>query len=196
VRAIAEAGLEVQRQAPGGAPLLVGDLSARTGGKIARHNSHRSGRDVDLLWFVTTPAGASIRNPTFVHIGSDGLAPVPNTDRFVRLDVPRQWLLIKALLTSSAIDVQWMFCSADVEAIVINYALARGEEPALIARAQNVLLEPGDSLPHDDHIHLRVACRPEDTVRGCEGGGPYWEWLPPPPELGPLAPEELSAMID
>ena len=33
-------------------------------------------------------------------------------------------------------------------------------------------LQPGDSLPHDDHFHLRVACSPEEAQAGCSGGGP------------------------
>jgi penicillin-insensitive murein endopeptidase len=98
----------------------------------------------------------------------------------VRLDVPRQWELIAALLTSPHIEVQWLLASSSIEALVIDYALARGEDPELIWRAQNVMLEPTDSLPHDDHLHLRIACSPEANARGCEGGGPYWNWLSPP----------------
>jgi len=32
-------------------------------------------------------------------------------------------------------------------------------------------------------LHLRIACSPDASVQGCEGGGPYWSWLPPPSEL-------------
>ena len=178
VHGIEDAARRVSVALPEGAPLLVGDISAKQGGRIARHYSHRSGRDVDLLWYVTTPEGASIRNPTFVRLGADGLGRVPQVGGYVRLDVPRQWELIKALLTSPHIEVQWLFSSSIVEALVIDYALARGDDPEIIRRAQNVMLEPADSLPHDDHLHLRVACSPEAGVQGCEGGGPYWNWLP------------------
>jgi penicillin-insensitive murein DD-endopeptidase len=179
IEGIQQAARRVHEALPGGAPLLVGDISARHGGKISRHYSHRSGRDVDLLWYVTTPDGASVRSPTFVRLGADGLGRVPNIGGFVRLDVPRQWELIKALLTSPHIDVQWLLASSTVEALVIDYGLARGDDPELIWRAQNVMLEPADSLPHDDHLHLRIACSPAQSARGCEGGGPYWNWLPP-----------------
>ncbi len=195
VEAIERAAKRVHDELPGGAPLLVGDLSARHGGKIRRHNSHRTGRDVDLLWYVTTPRGAPIRNPDFVQIGPDGLAPIPRREGFVRLDVPRQWLLVKALLESSAISVQWMFCSGPVEALLIDYAMARGESLDLVFRAQNVLMEPGDSLPHDDHIHLRIACSPISTVRGCEGGGPRWTWLPDTPYLDGFEEAALTRLI-
>jgi penicillin-insensitive murein DD-endopeptidase len=194
VHGIEEAARRVHEVFPGGAPLLVGDISARQGGKIARHQSHRSGRDVDLLWYVTTLDGVSIRNPSFVQLGPDGLGRVPGRGGYVQLDVPRQWLLIKALLDSPHMNVQWLYSSSIVEALVLNYALAKGDDPELIWRAQNVMLQPMDSLPHDDHLHLRVACSPEASVRGCEGGGPYWNWLPPPAQLGPFQESDIELL--
>jgi penicillin-insensitive murein endopeptidase len=77
-----------------------------------------------------------------------------------------------------------MFCSLDVEALLIDYARALGEPPDLVWHAETVLMQPGDSLVHDDHIHMRIACTPEEMVFGCEGGGPRWEWLPPAPTGG------------
>jgi penicillin-insensitive murein DD-endopeptidase len=163
--------------------LVVGDLSARQGGKIERHQSHRTGRDVDLLFYVTTPAGAPIASPGFVAFGADGLARVPGSGRFVRFDVARNWQLVKALLSSSRAAIQRLYVSHELEALMIDYARARGEDAALIWHAEMVLAEPGDSSPHDDHFHLRVACSREQAVGGCQGGGPYWDWLPAPPEL-------------
>jgi penicillin-insensitive murein endopeptidase len=196
VRGIVEAARVVHETFPGGAPLLIGDISARHGGKISRHQSHRSGRDVDLLWYVTTPDGASVKNPSFVHLGADGLARVPGRGGYVQLDVPRQWLLIKSLLSSRAMDVQWLYSSSIVEALIVDYARAKHEDPELIWRAQNVMLEPADSLPHDDHLHLRVACSPEASVQGCEGGGPYWNWLPSRAQLGPLQDADIELLGD
>lgn len=183
VRALMGAALAVSKKLPGGAPLVIGDLSAKTGGKIPRHQSHRSGRDVDLPWYVTTPEGAPVKNPGFVAIGPDGLAKLENGDQYVRLDIAREWLLVKELITSPDIDVQWMFCSRAVEALLIEYARARGEPVSIVDEAETVLMQPGDSLAHDDHIHLRIACTPEEAIAGCEGGGPRWEWFPALPAL-------------
>jgi penicillin-insensitive murein endopeptidase len=80
-------------------------------------------------------------------------------------------------------NVQWMFISAPLEALITEYARARGEDLDLVWHAENVMLQPKDSLPHDDHMHLRTACTPEESVVGCEGGGPYWPWLPQLPSL-------------
>lgn len=193
VAAIERAARAVHEKRPGGAPLVVGDLSARHGGRIPRHNSHRTGRDVDLLFYVTTPSGAPVRNPGFVPFGADGLAHLED-GRFLRLDVERQWLFFKELLTDPEIDVQFLFVSRDLEALIIDYALAKETDLSLVWRAQTVMIQPVDSLPHDDHVHMRIACRPEDAVRGCSGGGPRWEWLEPLPSFeGPL--DELLAAL-
>jgi penicillin-insensitive murein endopeptidase len=183
VRAVERAARLVEEQHPGGAPLVLGDLSAKQGGKVPRHNSHRTGRDIDLLWYVTTPSGAPVKNPGFVQIEEDGLAVVPGTDDYVMLDVPRMWTLLRILLTSPDVGVQWMFCSRPIEALLIDHARARGEPDEVVWRAETVLLQPGDSLAHDDHIHLRIACSPEEMISGCQGGGPYWQWLPPIPKF-------------
>lgn len=193
VTLIEEAAAHVERELPNGAPLVVGDLSARWGGKIPGHNSHRTGRDVDLLYYATTTAGVPVRTPGFVHFEGDGLAFVPGTGRYLQLDVPRQWALFKFLLDDTRVGIQFLFVSREVEALVIDYALARGEPLELVYRAATVLLQPTDSMPHDDHVHVRIACAPEELVLGCTGGGPYWEWLPSPPVPAALTPEVLSS---
>jgi penicillin-insensitive murein endopeptidase len=194
VRAIEASAAEVEQKLPGGAPLVVGDLSARRGGKIVGHNSHRSGRDVDLLYYVTTPAGVPVESPGFVRLEADGLGVVPGSGEYILIDVPRQWLLTKALLASPEIGVQFMFVSRAVEALLIDYALARGEPLELVYRAQTVMLEPTDSLPHDDHLHLRIACAPGEFASGCSGGGPYWQWLPTPAVERELDADQLGAI--
>ncbi len=193
VSALLRIAAEMEDELPGSV-LVIGDLAARAGGKIPGHASHRSGRDVDLLFYTTTPAGAALPSPGFVRHAADGLAVVPDSGDYVRIDVERVWLLIKKLTTAPEIGVQFLFVSRPLEALVIDYARARGEPLELIYRAQTVMLQPGDSLPHDDHLHLRIACSPEETQRGCSGGGPYWEWLPALPTPGELDAAQLDAI--
>jgi penicillin-insensitive murein endopeptidase len=185
VDALTRIAAEMELELPG-APLVIGDLAARSGGKIPGHASHRSGRDVDLLFYTLTPAGAPVTSPGFVRFEADALAVVPGSGDYVRLDIPRQWLLVKKLVTDAEIGVQFLFVSKPIEALLMDYARARDEPLELQHRAQTVMLQPGDSLPHDDHLHLRIACSPEETLAGCSGGGPYWEWLPAaPPSVAP-----------
>lgn len=190
VDALRRIAAEIARADPSAPPIVVGDLSARHGGKIPGHQSHRTGRDVDLLFYYLTPAGARVTAPGFIHVGSDGLAVVPHTGELLRFDVEHQWRLVRALLTAPDLGVQFMFVSRTIEALLVDYAIARGEPLELVLRAQSVMLEPGDSMPHDDHVHLRIACTLEEAFSGCMGGGPHWEWLAPLPR-----PLELDAEL-
>ena len=162
-------------------PLLVGDIAGKRGGKLEGHHSHRTGRDVDLLFFYTTLGGEPLESPGFLKVQPDGLAFVrdrkPEQPHFVRFDVERSWALVKALLQSPDSEVLWIFCSVPVEALLTEHARARGEPDELVWRAVSVMQQPGDSTPHDDHFHLRIRCTPDEELAGCVSGGPDWPWL-------------------
>jgi penicillin-insensitive murein endopeptidase len=189
VRAIEHAADEVAR-ARAGSVLVVGDISSQGGGPISGHASHRSGRDADLLLYMTTIDGAPIENahPGFASVDADGLAFDPHHGRYVRLDVEREWLLVRALITDPEARVQWIFVSEVIEALLVEWARARGDDPEIIARAQEVMLQPRrPSLPHDDHIHVRTECTDEEVVRGCMRVMPMRAWLR---EEAPAAPAD------
>src|SRR5205814_827859 len=80
------------------------------------------------------------------------------------------------------------------EALITQYARARGEQLELVWHAESVMQEPADSLPHDDHLHLRTACTPDEAVLGCEGGGPYCTWLPALPDEPPEITDDALAI--
>lgn len=193
VAAIRNAAALVAQERPGGAPLLVGDLSHEHGGAAEGHRSHRNGRDADLILYALTPDGRSIRAPGFVEYGADGLAV--HEGKFFRLDIERNWLLVKHLILGPGNDVQWLFVAGWLEALLVEHARARGEPDSLVHKAESVLLQPGDSTPHADHFHLRIACTADELVFGCAGGGPRWRWLAPMPQLAPMSDQELIAAI-
>ena len=62
------------------------------------------------------------------------------------------------------------------------------ENEELIEHAEAILKQPGDTLPHDDHLHLRIYCSPTDRSLGCKDGGPlrWWrkryKYMPPRPK--------------
>jgi penicillin-insensitive murein endopeptidase len=175
--AIERAASRVSRERPG-ARLTVGDLSVGSGGgPLAPHFSHRSGLDADLLFYATTLDGAPVDSPGFVHFGADGIARDDAHARWLRFDVEREWLLVRSLLEDPEARVQWIFVSDVVHAILIDWALARGDSPETIERAEQVMLQPHPGGVHDDHIHVRTTCSPEETVAGCEPIGPRRRWL-------------------
>lgn len=194
VSTVAYAAAEVAKARPGSPALVVGDLGQEHGGPTERHRSHRSGRDADLLYFVTTPEGVPVRSPGFIRFGADGLAELEGKKKYLRLDVARTWLLVKALLTAPDADVQWLFVSRPIEGLLTEHARALGEDPELVWYAETVMQQPSDSAVHDDHIHLRIACSPDDAVAGC-AGGPRWPFLPDLPVLEMTQDEELAAIL-
>jgi penicillin-insensitive murein DD-endopeptidase len=178
-QAIERAAAQVARERPG-STLSVGDLSARHGGRLIPHFSHQSGRDADLLLYMTTLDGTPVDSPGFIHVEADGLAWDPLVGRFLRFDVEREWLLVESLLEDQQAMVQWIFVSEVVEALLVEWARARGSSPEIILRAQAVMLQPNPGGVHDDHIHVRTDCMPEDIARGCEPVGPVRPWLQQP----------------
>jgi penicillin-insensitive murein endopeptidase len=183
--AIARAASEVARERPG-AVLYAGDLSTRQGGgPLPPHFSHRSGVDADLLFYVETLGGAPVHSPGFIHFGADGIARDEKHERWLRLDVEREWLLVKALVEDPQARIQWIFISDVVQAMLVEWALARGDSIETVRRAQELMLQPHPGGVHDDHIHVRTSCSPMETVAGCEPSGPRRAWLAydmPPPE--------------
>lgn len=176
VAGIERAAASVAHARPG-AKLVVGDLSTRHGGVLMPHFSHRNGRDADLLLYMTTLDGASVDSPGFIHVGSDGLAWDESKKRFLRLDVEREWLLVKALVEDPDARIQWIFANHNVEALLLEWAHARGERGETIARAMDVMLEPHPGGAHDDHIHIRTACSRSEMAAGCEHNGPVRPWI-------------------
>lgn len=179
-------GAEAAKTSPDAPPLVIGDLAAKTGGEVEGHKSHRTGRDVDILFFYQTPAGIPIEAPGFVKVQTDGIAFVQNASThlpYYALDLPRNWALVKSLVTSKHAQVQWLFVARQVESLIIEYARARDEDPMVIWQAESVMHEPADSMPHDDHFHLRIACTPDELTHGCINNGPQWPWLDASPVL-------------
>jgi penicillin-insensitive murein DD-endopeptidase len=175
VDAIARAA-NVVRDAYPESVLLVGDLSAPHGGQVLPHLSHRTGRDADLILYVMTLDGARVPSPGFVHFGADGLAWDETHKRFLRFDVEREWLLVKTLVLDDDAQIQWIFANHVLEAMLIEWAMARGEAVETILRAEQVLLEPHPGGLHDDHVHIRVSCTDDEILAGCEPNGPARPW--------------------
>jgi penicillin-insensitive murein endopeptidase len=176
VGAIERAAAVVEKARPGSV-LVIGDLSATRGGRVLPHLSHRNGRDADLLLYVSTPSGAMVTSPGFVHFGPDGLAWDAEHDRYLRFDVEREWLLVKTLVEDDDARVQWIFLNHALQPMLIDWARARGEPLETIRRAEQVLLEPKPGGVHDDHTHIRVACGDDEIAHGCEPNGPERPWF-------------------
>jgi penicillin-insensitive murein endopeptidase len=161
-----------------GAWLAVADLSRRRGGPSAWHRSHQTGRDADLLFFAMDDRGNSVRMESMPHFGADGRAVLVAEDGparpdapVLRFDVERNWLLVRGLLHNPIAEVQYIFVYEPLKQLLLAHARASGEPEELLAQATFVLQQPGDSLPHDDHFHVRIYCSLSDRMMGCHDRG-------------------------
>jgi penicillin-insensitive murein endopeptidase len=150
--------------------LAVGDLSDPTGGSVPHHGSHRAGRDVDLLFYLRDETGTPLTPTGMTRFTASNptLGPL--------LDVARTWSLVRALISDSEVQVQWIFLSAELIDRLINHARAIGVPPHFVDTALLILHQPRDSRPHDDHMHVRIFCDPGDRKFGCVDTG-IARWL-------------------
>lgn len=165
VRALARAGAEVQARYEDSPPLGVGDLSRAAGGPIPPYSrSHQSGRDADLAFYVLEQ-GRSVPADDLVRIGPS----LKDPDGRLVFDVARNWRLVEALLSDDTIEVRWLFVSEPLKRALLDEAKRRGAAQAMLEKAAQVLHQPSDAPPHDDHFHLRIGCAPGERQSGCEG---------------------------
>jgi penicillin-insensitive murein DD-endopeptidase len=181
VGSIARAAATVADRLPGGAALKVGDLSGPGGGRHHRHRSHRTGRDADILFYVTSPHGRPVAATGFVRFDRFGFARVPSgaprAGEMLAFDDARNWALVRAFVLDADAPVQWIFCSNGVKSRLLRHAASHEPSAQALFRAAWVLHEPAGALPHDDHFHVRVACTAAQRASGCLDRGPIWPWI-------------------
>ncbi len=176
-----------------GSVLLVGDMSARHGGFIGGHRSHRSGRDVDFAFYTTDARRQPVSGFPLNRFDRFGVGV--RDSRAICFDPKRNWLLVEALLTHPRADVQWIFVSLGLKALLLEWALENKRDLEIIERAATVLHQPGDSAPHDDHFHVRIYCPRSPASPYCVDTGPIWPWVSEKrhPVSG-FTPEELARL--
>lgn len=155
----------------------IGNLSARQGGRFRWSRSHQNGRDADIAFVMRDPRGATVELNHLVRVSADADGHFGAGD--LRFDVPANWRLVEGLLEGPGNElIQWIFVHAGLRRTLLDHADTIGACPQLRERAAVVLHQPGDSAPHDDHFHLRIACPPRDSLEGCVHWGPRRPWTP------------------
>jgi penicillin-insensitive murein endopeptidase len=178
IRAIARAARVVHEQLPG-SELVVNDVGLAQGGRIAHHGSHRSGRDADILFYMLgddgapTPAVGAALDPDGIGFDYKDLAR-PDDDVRVHFDAPRTWRFVEALLGDPEAEVQRIFVVEHLRTKLLNAAKEQKAPADVVARFADVTCQP--SYPHDDHLHVRWYCTPEDLGQGCEDLPPIYPW--------------------
>ena len=146
-----------------GSVLDIGDLSRKGGGEIARHHSHESGRDADLGFYVVDGKGKQIHAASFLKIDASLHATsVPGA----RFDAGRNWALVEMLVTDPHARVSHIFIAEPLRQVLLAQGRARGVSQGVLDRAAIAMMQPHNSLPHDDHMHVRISC-PHDAKDRC-----------------------------
>lgn len=119
-------------------PLVLGDISARSGGPISPHLSHQSGRDVDISYF---------------YVGEQRWYRRGNAEN---LDLARNWAFVRALVTET--DVEFIFMDNSIQTLLKDYATSNGENRAWVeglfgGGGQRAIIRYARG--HATHVHVR-----------------------------------------
>ncbi len=177
VQALIQSAAAVERQIPN-STLQINDLGLPGGGDIDHHGSHESGRDVDILFYLKGADGAPIRS-VGAPLDEAGRGwdfknlSTAEDDVKVRLDLTRTWRLIEALAMHPH-AVQRIFVVEHIRTLLLARAKELQAKPAVIERAGHLMCQP--STPHDDHLHIRFFCSPQDIAEGCLDSPPIYPW--------------------
>lgn len=149
---------------------LVGDLSAKDGGRLAPHINHQSGRDADLGMYVCDSNGRPQGNK-MMRFDKEGKG-----EGTMRFDVVRNWDFVCLMLESPwCQDMHYILVADWLKKLMVDHATAQlpkirnplelQRQRELIKKAGEKLTQPSSS-PHDNHFHLGLACTREDRKGG------------------------------
>src|SRR5690625_7808351 len=88
-----------------------------------------------------------------------------------RIDVATNVNMVEALIENKDSSLQYLFISNGLRKLLPDYASTQEVDPEIPPPAEILLRQPAKYIPHDDHLHLRIYCTPEDLEVGCEDFG-------------------------
>ncbi|MGH1345536.1 MAG: penicillin-insensitive murein endopeptidase [Nannocystales bacterium] len=135
-------------------PVLVGNMSSRSGGRLAPHSTHQSGRDVDLGYPQKLPAGEELN------------WRVMNSKN---LDAKECWALMQTLVQTGQIEV--IYVDREIQKLLHDYAVSNKlMSKAALKQWMEYPSPTGSGSPviqhvkgHADHMHARFKCQPHET---------------------------------
>ena len=151
VSALQHMMLQDARDFPDAQPLVVGDLSYRTGRRMRPHMSHRSGRDVDIS-YPRTDVGHTLRKFS--------------RPRRAQVDGPRLLNMLRVLIEQG--HTEFVLMDRWVQRAAYNAAVKQGAPQAWLEAVFQYPKWSGRTLVrrakgHDDHMHIRFFCQHTDA---------------------------------
>jgi len=130
--------------------ILIADMSRQKGGRFRPHESHRSGRDVDIQLPMKR-----------------GVPPNTIPEDMSVVDWDAAWALVKALVAGS--EVKYIFLSRSRQRPLYEAAKRAGESEATLEEfiefpnhSRKTLVR--HSQGHVKHMHVRFTCGAQDTL--------------------------------
>lgn len=122
-------------------PVFIGDISDADGGRLKGHQTHQAGRDVDLGFYYK--GGKS----KWFEVGTAA-----------NLDLPRNWALVRALVTCT--DVETILLDTRIQRELYKYALSISEDKVWLDRVFQFSRGSKDAIIrhvplHRTHYHVR-----------------------------------------
>ena len=157
--------------------LTVNDLGLKEGGPIHQHGSHQAGRDADILFYSLDAHGAPIRSvgvpiePSGRGVDFKDLRD-PKDDQPIKLDVKRTWRFAAELIEVADVHLQRIFIVEHVRQMLLDEAARVKAPKKVVQRFADITCQP--ETPHDDHMHIRLFCTPEDMKHGCLDNPPVY----------------------
>ncbi len=120
--------------------VIIGHLSAKSGGRLRPHKSHQAGRDVDLSYFYNQ------------KVGWYTYATEQNLDR------GRTWTFVKAFLEDP--NTEMVLVDTSIQRLLYDYAKEHGEDQEFLDRVFQVAGKNPSAIirhvhGHQTHIHVR-----------------------------------------
>lgn len=121
--------------------ISIGDISFQAGGRMKRHLTHQSGRDVDFGFYYKTGYQAWYVAGTAAN-----------------LDLPRNWALVRALLLRT--DIETILLDTRIQRLLYAHALKIGEDKDWLDRVfqfvkGNAKARIVHVAGHRTHYHVR-----------------------------------------
>jgi murein endopeptidase len=146
-KALEDLSFHMKAKFPDVEKVQLGDLAAKSGGKIPRHNSHQNGLDGDVVYFRTNK---KTQSSTATEWEESFVSSSKITKNF---DVARNWEALKYLVNNH--PVQRIFVDAAVKKSMCSYASSIGEKRSEreVLRALRI-----ENTVHKTHFHVRLKC--------------------------------------
>lgn len=147
LKSIGNWGLALQ-----GLPVLIGDISKKQGGKIARHLTHQRGLDADIAYLVhaqkkTGHRAKKFHNRFTEQFGMNGKLG----DNFA---LESNFQLFKNIFQN--LEVKSIYVGCEIYDALLAFAAKEENRPNSIM--EHIYAQKG----HEDHFHLRLSC-PKDA---------------------------------